>query len=243
MLRRTLISSLITSACFSAPLARAGSVGGFGGSTELTQLANNMELVQSYLQMAQSYATQLQQYQNMLTNTLNIPTQVWGLISSELSGVANLVKQGQALAFSATNIGAQFEATFKGFQFPAGFNYKTEYKKWSSTTMDSLKGALEAAGLQSQQFATEEGVLQQLRVMSAGAQGQMQAIQVGSQIAEQQVQQLQKLRQLMMLQLQSQNTYLAAQQNREDTIKAAKEDAYSYQSPARAYTQFKGGSR
>lgn len=242
--------ALAASISFSAPVARAGSVGGFGGSTELTQLANNIELVQSYLQQARAYATQLQQwntqvqqYQNMVTNTLNIPNQIWGQITNELSGVANLVKQGNALAYSATNIGSQFQATFKGFQFPTGFNYKTEYQKWSSTTMDSLKGALEAAGLQSQQFATEEAVLQQLRGMSSGAKGQMQAIQAGTQIAEQQVQQLQKLRQLMMLQLQSQNTYLAAQQNKEDTIKAAKEDAFTYKSPVRLYTQFKGGSK
>ena len=243
MLKTTLIAYLVTSFIFSAPMARAGSVGGFGGSTEITQLANNVELVQSYLQQAQAYATQLQQYQNMLTNTLNIPNQIWGQITNDLSGLANLVRQGQALAYSSTNIGSQFQSTFKGFQYPAGFNYKTEYKKWSNTTMDTLKGALESAGLQSQQFATEEAVLSQLRSMSSGAQGQMQAIQVGSQIAEQQVQQLQKLRQLMMLQLQSQNTYLAAQQNKEDTIKAAKEDAFSYQSPVRPYTQFKGGSQ
>ncbi len=243
MLNRTIIASLAASVIFSAPMARAGSVGGFGGSTEITQLANNVELVQSYLQQAQAYATQLQQYQNMLTNTLNIPNQIWGQITNDLSGLANLVRQGQALAYSSTNIGSKFQSTFKGFQYPAGFNYKTEYKKWSSTTMDTLKGALESAGLQSQQFATEEAVLSQLRSMSSGAQGQMQAIQAGSQIAEQQVQQLQKLRQLMMLQLQSQNTYLAAQQNKEDTIKAAKEDAFSYQSPVRPYTQFKGGSQ
>lgn len=242
--------ALAASISFSAPVARAGSVAGFGGSTEITQLANNIELVQQYAQQVQAYATQLQQfqtqiqqYQNMVTNTLNIPNQVWGAVQADLMGIANVVKQGQALAYSATNIGTQFQNTFKGFQFPAGFNYKTDYKNWSKTTMDSLKGALEAAGLQSQQFATEEGVLTSLRGMSQSAQGQMQAIQAGSQIAEQQVQQLQKLRQLMMLQLQSQNTYLAAQENKDATIKAAKADAFQYQDPRGTYTTFKGGTR
>lgn len=244
MNRKQIIALTLASALVAAwPAAQAGTVAGTGGSTEFTQLANNIELAQSYSQLVQSYSTQLKQYQNMLTNTLNIPNQVWGSIQSDLQGLANIVQQGQALAYSSTNIGSQFQSTFKGFQFPAGFNYKTEYKKWSGTTMDSLKGALEAAGLQSQQFATEEGVLTQLRGMSLNAEGQMQAIQAGSQIAEQQVQQLQKLRQLMLLQLQSQNTYLAAQENRESTIKAAKEDAYTYQNPARPYTQFKGGSQ
>ncbi len=237
------VLAISTAHIFLAPLARAGSVGGFGGSTELTQLANNIELVNSYIQQAQSYVTQLDQYRNMIQNTLNIPNQIWGMVMNELSGVANLVKQGQALAYSAQNVGQQFVNTFKGFQFPSGFNFKTDYKKWSQTTMDSLKGALESANLQSQQFATEEGVLSQLRSMSSSATGQMQAIQVGSQIAEQQVQQLQKLRQLMMLQLQSQNTYMAAQQQKEDTIQAAKQDAYEYRDPRQSnYQNFRGGS-
>jgi type IV secretion system protein TrbJ len=250
MLKRTFIASLVTSLIFSAPMARAGSVAGFGGSTEITQLANNIELALSYIQQAQAYATQLQQwnnqiqqYQNMLVNTLNIPNQVWGQIQSDLNGLRSVVTAGQALAYTATNFGATFEAKYKGYQYKPGFNYKTEYRKWSQTTMDTLKNTLEAAGLQSNQFANEEGVLSQLRTMSGSAQGQMQAIQVGSQIAEQQVQQLQKLRQLMMLQIQSQNTYLATQQDKEDTIKAAKEEAYTYQSPIRPYTQFKGGSQ
>lgn len=246
MKKRDFVKSFLATSIahiFLAPLARAGSVGGFGGATELTQMANNVELANSYIKQAEAFALQFEQYQNMLQNTLNIPNQVWGMVMNDLSGIANLVKQGQALAYSSQNIGQQFVNTFKGFQFPSGFDFKTDYKKWSQTTLDSLKGALESANLQAQQFATEEGILSQLRSMSTSATGQMQAIQVGSQIAEQQVQQLQKLRQLMMLQLQSQNTYMAAQQQKQDTIQAAKQDAYEYRDPRQSnYQSFRGGS-
>jgi type IV secretion system protein TrbJ len=235
---------------FSAPGAGAGSVAGFGGSTEITQILNNIQLVESYIQQVQSYATQIQQwqmqiqqYQNMVQNTLALPSQIWGNVQNDLMGLANVVRQGQALAYSASNIGTQFTNTFKGFQYPAGFNHKTSYTQWNKTTMDTLKGALEAAGLQSQQFATEESVLTQLRGMSSSATGQVQAIQAGSQIAEQQVQQLQKLRQLMMTQMTAQNTYLAAQENKEATRTAAREDAIGYQNPATTYQRFVGGSR
>lgn len=243
MFKKAIVFSLITVLFVSTSLVRAGTVLGTGGATEFTQVWNYFQLVKQVAQQAQAYATQLDQYRNMLTNTENIPQQAWNDIVKDLTAVARIVQQGQALAYSAKNIGMQFQNTFKGFQFPAGFNYKAEYTKWSTTTMDSLKGALEAAGFQSQQFASEENVLHTLRGMSSNAKGQMQAIQVGIQIAEQQVQQLQKLRQLVMLQIQSQNTYLAAQQNKEDTINAAKEDAFTYQSPVRSYTQFKGGSQ
>lgn len=235
---------------FSSPMVGAGSVAGFGGSTEITQILNNIQLVESYLKQVQSYATQLQQwntqiqqYSNMIQNTIALPAQVWHNVQNDLFGLANVVKQGQALAYSVSNIGTQFTNTFKGFKYPPGFNHKTSYTEWSKTTMDTLKGALEATGLQASQFATEEGVLAQLRTMSTSATGQMQAIQTGSQIAEQQVQQLQKLRQLMMTQMNAQNTYLAAQENKEAAKQAAREDAFSYQNPATTYQSFKGGSQ
>ena len=115
---RTIIAAIVSASLVAAvPPSFAGSVAGFGGSTEITQLANNIELVNSYLQQVQSYATQLQQYQNMIQNTLNIPAQVWGAIEGDLMGVAGVVQQGQALAYSATNIASQFENTFKGFTF------------------------------------------------------------------------------------------------------------------------------
>lgn len=226
-----------------APSTQAGSVAGFGGATEITQLANNVELVNLYLQQVQSYATQLQQYQNMLQNTLNIPAQVWGAIQADLMGVANIVKQGQALAYSAQNIGTQFQNTFKGFSYPQGFNFKTEYRNWSRATLDGIKGAFEAAKMQADQFATEEGVLIGLRSQSQSAQGQMQALQVGAQIAEQQVQQLQKLRQLMMVQMQAQNSYLAAQEQKDAASRLALDDFFRFSDPRQGSTNFRGGSR
>jgi len=243
-MKKTLIAALVSASLVAAAQPSfAGSVAGFGGATEITQLANNVELVNSYLQQVQAYATQLQQYQNMLTNTLNIPNQVWGNIQNDLMGVANIVRQGQALAFSASNIASQFEATFKGFSY-SGVDFKREYRDLSRKTLDTLKGTLSAANLQSQQFATEEGVLIALRAMSQSAQGQMQALQVGAQIAEQQVQQLQKLRQLMMAQLSQQNTYLAAQEQKEALRKVAADRAFDVGDPTtNTHKAYRGGWR
>ena len=243
-MKKTIIAAIVSASLVAAvPPSFAGSVAGFGGATEITQLANNVELVNLYLQQVQSYATQLQQYQNMIQNTLNIPAQVWGAVEADLMGVANIVKQGQALAYSATNIASQFENTFKGFTF-TGTDFKKEYRDLSRKTLDTLKGALMAANMQSDQFANEEGVLTALRAMSQSAQGQMQAIQVGVQIAEQQVQQLQKLRQLMMAQLSQQNTYLAAQEQKEATRKVAADRAFDVGDPTtNTHKGYRGGWR
>ncbi|TDQ37771.1 P-type conjugative transfer protein TrbJ [Tepidicella xavieri] len=243
-MKKTIIAAIVSASLVAAvPPSFAGSVAGFGGATEITQLANNVELVNLYLQQVQSYATQLQQYQNMIQNTLNIPAQVWGAVEADLMSVANIVKQGQALAYSATNIASQFENTFKGFTF-TGTDFKKEYRDLSRKTLDTLKGALMAANMQSDQFANEEMTLKQLRTMSQSATGQMQAIQVGVQIAEQQVQQLQKLRQLMMAQLSQQNTYLAAQEQKEATRKVAADRAFDVGDPTtNTHKGYRGGWR
>ena len=241
-MKKTIIAAIVSASLVAAvPPSFAGSVAGFGGSTEITQLANNIELVNSYLQQVQSYATQLQQYQNMIQNTLNIPAQVWGAIENDLQGVSNVISVGQALAYNASNIASQFEATFKGFSY-SGVDFKREYRDLSRKTLDTLKGTLSAANLQSQQFATEEMTMRQLRTMSQSATGQMQALQVGAQIAEQQVQQLQKLRQLMMAQLSQQNTYLAAQEQKEATRKVAADRAFDVGDPTtNTHKGYKGG--
>lgn len=47
-------------------IAIAGSVGGTGGATEITQIANNTQLMMSYVEQAQQTITQFNQYQTML---------------------------------------------------------------------------------------------------------------------------------------------------------------------------------
>jgi P-type conjugative transfer protein TrbJ len=236
-----LVASAALGVCAVGPTV-AGTVAGMGGSTELTQLMNNVELANQYAQQLQAYATQLQQWQLQVQNTLALPTQVWGAVKGELQDVARLVNDGQALAYSATSINDQFKRMFKGY--PTGpVDYRTEYKNWTGTALDSLRSALKAANYQAEKFETEEGVLAQLRAASTSSDGQLKAMQVGAQIAEQQAQQLQKLRALMMAQMQGQNAYMAAQMTEKATIRGAVDDAVRYRDPRASGIKFGGGTR
>ena len=104
----------ITAALFIGitPYHPAIASGAVAGATEPTQIANNVELVLQYAKQVEQYATQLQQYRDQLQNTLNIPNQIWSSIQNDLMGVMNVVKQGEALAFSLSNIGEQFQLKF-----------------------------------------------------------------------------------------------------------------------------------
>ncbi len=203
------------------PFRFASATGLIAGATEPTQIANNVELVLQYAKQVEQYATQLKQYQDQVTNTLNIPNQIWSSIQNDLMGVMNVVKQGEALAFSLSNIGQQFQLKFPGFK--ATTDFITDYKRWSQTLRDTIKGTLEAANLQSQQFSTEEGVINQLRSMSSSNQGRLQALQTGNQIAVEVAAQLQKLRALSMAQMQAQNAYMAKEEQEKDTVRASAE--------------------
>lgn len=230
-----------------SPSAQAGAV---VGATEMTQIANNIELVMQYIQQMESYAAQLRQWElqinqfgNQVQNTLNFPAQVWGRIQYDLQGVARIAQAGKALAYSASNLGDKFTMTYKGFQYPAGFNYKREYAAWSKTSMDTIKGAMDAIGLQASHFVNEDATMQQLQEMSLSSEGQMQALQVGAQIAGEQVLQLQKLRQLMMTQATAENAYKGRLQAQADTTAASADAVFTLKPPTGPNTQFRGGTR
>lgn len=164
-------------------------------------------------------------------------------MAGDLQGLMQVVRQGQALAFSAANIGDVFNQKFPGHK--SNVNFPTEYKNWSSTVRDTLRGALEAAGLQASQFATEEQAMAQMRSMAQSTSGRMQAIQVGNQIAAENAAQTQKLRALVMAQMQSQNAYMMGQQQEKDAVRGAVDSMFTGGSvkTGRQYSTALGGSK
>ena len=226
--------------------AFAGGGGLTGGATEITQIANNAELGAIFGEEAQQVAQQAQQlaheiqmiqnqlnmYQNLLDNTSNLGSFMWGNVFSDLQALAAAVQQGNAIAYSASNMNTQWQQRYQGYSnylantYGPG-NFRTDYQSWYSTQRDGLHGALRSAHLQSQQFATEEATLNTLENMSQTASGRMQAIQVGNQIAMQQVRQTQKLRELVMAQIQAQTNYLASEAEKDAANQARAERYFS----------------
>lgn len=206
-----------------SPIASASGV--VAGATEPTQIMNNIELVASNLKEAEQVsnqltqiANQIQAYKNMVTNTLNIPNQIWQNADGLLQQLVGVVNQGQALAFSATNINSMFQQKYPGYTPPQDFG--AAYQSINETTLDSVRGALNAANIQSRDFTTEQGALNAIEAQSQSAQGRMQAIQAGNQIAMAQVQQMRKMRALQMAQMQAQSAYISGltQQKADDSM-------------------------
>lgn len=212
-LRKAVITTLAGTIIISN--VQAGSVAGNGGATEVTQLLNNTELVAQSAQLYQQVQYTLQQVQmeqKQLLNLISSPQQLWGQAQQDLQQLAQLVSQTTAISYAAGNIDQAFRQAYPGYAKSAGAtDFGSKYKDLIGKAFDGLNSALQAAGLNASQFATEQSTIQQIQSMSGNSQGALQAIQAGNMIASQTVEQLFKVRQLLASQIQAQSNYLGAQ--------------------------------
>lgn len=213
----------------------------FGGfATEVTQLLNNIQLVDQYARQGQQLAEELKHTADMIQNSQVLPSQVFGPIASDLNALAVIVQGGQALAYSQSNADVLFQSRFPGYGYRPS-SYYSDYQNWSQTSLDTTRGALRAAGLQSQQLQNEQSVLTALRGMAASSGGRMEALQVANQIAEQQVQQLMKLRELMLVDLESKGAYQAESVQKEAASEASVEQFFRYSRQSSSGNTFQTG--
>lgn len=213
-------------------VASAGSVAGFGGSTEVTQISNNMQLMQQSVEMYQQTVKlrdQLKRQTDMLNDMKkqgkSVGNQEWSHTSDDLQELANVVREGEAIAYSSANMDEIYKQKYQGYgEFSKSnsgpVSYSDRYAEWSQTNRDSIIGAMKSANLQQEQFANEQQTMRTIENMGKTAQGRMEALQVGNMIAAHQVSQMQKLRGLVMAQMQMQSAYHTFEANQKDSANA-----------------------
>ena len=173
-------------------------------STTWTQLLEYGKQLQQVETQLQQYATQLQQYANMVQNTVAVPTQIYSSAMSDMNSVRGLLSSGSNLNFNNVSSIGSSVGTFSSYMSSASSlpSMATKYQQWTSQARDNLSSAMQAAGLQQSQLASDNATVQGLQTQNQLATGQMQAIQNGAQISAQGVRETEKLRQLVMLQVQ-----------------------------------------
>ena len=245
-LRNSALAALVTVTMFTfgasyAPPARAITVVCVNCSTVWNQMMEYAKEVETALNTAQQLQTQIQQYNNMVQQGLSLPNSMFGSITSSMNQLRGIYSQGSSLAYSMSNLDSQFRDQFKGYDNylssigQASANMPGQYKKWSDSGFDNARSAMEAVGMNTSSFASEDAMLSSLVQRSATAQGRMQAIQAGNEIAAQQVQQLQKLREMIAANVTLQSNYIAQQTERQamDDAARAKFRAGSVQNSSR----------
>jgi P-type conjugative transfer protein TrbJ len=172
-----------------------------------------LQAIESVLKQVEMIRNQMTQIENMVQNTTR-SAGIWDTDAlPRLLRLGQIIEQEQAIAYQMAGIDGEFRRRFPGYR-PVT-DWAKEYELWTRTTMDTLRGTLNAARLHAENFATEQGRIQALQAMSDSAEGRMQALQVGNMMAAEQLQQLVQLRQLVLAQMNAQNVYMAHQVNRD----------------------------
>src|SRR5690242_7707941 len=134
--------ALVMAAGLAMPGARIGSAGVLGGfATEWTQLANNLQLVSSYIRLGEQLQQQIKMVLDMTKNSQILPSQVFGSISTDIARLASIVQGRQALAYSMANLDTEFRTRFRGYGYNSRTWY-TDYRTWSQTSLDTTLGTL-----------------------------------------------------------------------------------------------------
>lgn len=223
------IKSILFAASLSAaiPAVHAGG-GGFAGATEPTQIANNIQLLLSYMEQAQQTITQANQYASMLKNLQQLtPSSTLDLAALKLwqnqnmnqtfKDLYRIVDGGQRIAYTSKNLDTQLKNMSPSYgNALASLDLQSAYKNWSETTRDITKQALTWTSMEAEEMATEADLVRELSNTAQTADGQMKALTAGNRIGVAMIGQMQKLRTLQMAQMQAQNMATLNTQSRQE---------------------------
>ena len=146
------VFSLALAACLlsGARLGYAGSVAGFAGATEVTQIANNGELLTQTAQQAKAVAenikqtiTQIQQYATMIQNLKQLPAQLiqeaLGPYQSQIADLTSIYNSVRAIQQTGTQLSGMLNGNLQDM---AAMNMSPQqYLTWTLTQSKNRQGA------------------------------------------------------------------------------------------------------
>jgi P-type conjugative transfer protein TrbJ len=173
---------------------------------------------------------QISQIQNAVQNTLALGDPVFAPLGNTIRSLNSMYMQGQSLMWRAQNFDQQFAMMNPGYNSylysigRGGQSMSSLYQKWSDQGNQTTRTALLGAGIQIDDAASGQSMLERLTLQSTMAGGQMQALQAANQIALSQAQQIQELRLLV-----AQQTILHAEYMAQQNARASASDAWQIQ--------------
>lgn len=201
--RETLI--LIGSAT-TAPLIvtpASASVAGFGGSTEFTQIANNIQLLgnvgntaltaartaTSLVNQGLQIQNQLRAYANMIQNTLQLPGQLWDQIKTDIGSIFDIVTTGHGISYRQASIDEAVRDRFwtvEEYQSSAlnRAQLGQRFRNISAGMDDAVQNSYKRLNLISADNQSKNDLLDQLGARLNGARGAVEVATEAAQIAQ-----------------------------------------------------------
>lgn len=200
-MHKTLFFPALCAATFStASLAGGGMT---GGSTEWTQLANNVELgsimgqeaSQSVTQaniLAQEIVavqTQLSQLAELYKH--GVPISAWPTVQNSLTQLADITGRAQGVSYTTGNSLASIESHYGNGTAISGYGQRLT--DWNTTTRSQVSSALDQFGVNHNAANSRSQALATIQNSSRTATSRLAALQAGNEISGMMVHQIQDL--------------------------------------------------
>jgi len=191
--------------------ARAGGPA-TGGASEYTQILNNVQLADAFAQQVQQYQNQLLQYDSMLKNLAAHPLgNISPTLGTIVAGQARVIAGSRDIGNTMAKVDSDFAAQFKS---PQATSFSDQFKGWTNYSDDALKASMLNAGLQRENFESDEAALVALVNKNQASDGNLGAVKTLGEINAAQLQESMKLRDLINRQQTAQNVYMATQNSK-----------------------------
>lgn len=215
--------------------AQAGTVAGFGGSTEITQIMNNVQLVQQAIEQVQQTRHQLNMYMSMIENMKSLGNINFDDPYSALMQLQGAVQQGVQIAYQNGMADEYFTGLNPDYAEILGqvnqVAYSLQYQDWTDSVFTIAQAAFKNADLAVSNIQDDAAIMRTVMNASRNETGQKAVIQAGNEISSLMVQKLIELKGLTAGQVQTQAVYMLTEKNekateRKITLKAHENDIY-----------------
>ena len=236
---KTLIASLVLF-CLFTNVAFAGGGGITGGATEITQIANNLELITQVGQLAQQITNQITMIQDLIYNTLTIPDQLFRDVKQVYGKVKGIIDKTKGLAYNLANMDEELKRRFKSYTDLSNLSnvgdLSKEYRNVVETQVETVRSTMEAIGVSFEELMNDDtSALKELQKKAGSAKGRNELIQATNQLLGFLAEDAMKLRQLQMMQAQMAGTALEAERAKSDLSNKRLESFFKRGSESNVY--------
>ena len=161
-----------------------------GGATEMTQIANNAELITQVGQLAESLQHEIQMIMDMIQNTLALPQKLIGQVTGAIKSVMNVYNKVQGILGKLSNIDEEFRNKFfsaiksgnVGGASAWVKNYAKEYFTLAEGIEREAKQTLENLKVSADDITDSSKILEELASNASSATGRNSILQAGNEL-------------------------------------------------------------
>jgi P-type conjugative transfer protein TrbJ len=198
--RRLLASAGLVVAALAAPAAAHAQIPIPGVPQIVLDPRNLVQNARQVAQTAQQIENQRRQILYQIQSLQKLRNPNWREISGLVGQLDALMRQGEALAYSAADLDAQFQRTFPGHQLPVGWVASQAQRTQATRALATLRASLNATRRQMQDLQPGMARLGQIKRQMGGIQGTQEAIELQNTLQAYAAEELVMLRQAVAVQ-------------------------------------------